>query len=105
PCLAPPGVPMPVDLAVIGLGYVGLQLAEAAARAGMSVTGIDTSPEVVHGLNRGVSHVDDLSDGDIAKILAAGFRATTDERELGSADTVVICLPTPLADHGGPDLS
>lgn len=96
---------MAVDLAVIGLGYVGLQLAEAAARAGMSVVGIDTSAEVVSGLNNGVSHVDDLSDGDIAKMLAAGFRATTDASELAHADTVVICAPTPLSDHGGPDLS
>ena len=31
------------DVLVIGLGYVGLPLANAAARSGFRVTGLDTS--------------------------------------------------------------
>ena len=34
----------------------------------------------------------------------AGFRATTDETEIATAATVVICVPTPLSEDGGPDL-
>ena len=56
------------------------------------------------GLNAGVSHVDDLSDADVAGMRAAGFRATTDETELAGAQTIVICVPTPLSEDGGPDL-
>lgn len=95
---------MTADLAVIGLGYVGLPLAQEAARAGLQVLGFDIHPGVVGGLNSGVSHVDDLSDADIAEMLDKGFRATTDPAEIGEAATVVICVPTPLAEDGGPDL-
>jgi len=92
------------DLAVTGLGYVGLPLAREAVRAGLEVVGFDVSAEVVDALNEGRSHVDDVSDADVSTMLDAGFCATTDESELGQADTVVICVPTPLSDEGGPDL-
>lgn len=93
------------DLVVIGLGYVGLPLAHEASRAGMKVTGLDVTPQVVDGLNSGTSHIDDLGDADIAEMREAGFQATTDPRVLGTTETIVICVPTPLSEEGGPDLS
>ena len=95
---------MAVDLVVVGLGYVGLPLAQAASAAGLSVRGFDLNRTIVEGLNAGHSHVDDLSDDDIATMLGQGFRATTDDAVLGEADTIVICVPTPLSPDGGPDL-
>jgi len=92
------------DAVIIGLGYVGLPLAQEATRAGMSVLGFDINQGIVDALNSGVSHVDDLSDADISEMVAAGFRATTDESEIGSATVAVICVPTPLSEDGGPDL-
>jgi UDP-N-acetyl-D-glucosamine dehydrogenase len=96
---------LPSDLLVIGLGYVGLPLACEAARSGLSVVGLDLNNELVSGLNSGRSHVGDISDSDIADMLARGFRATALESEVGSTDTVVICVPTPLAAAGAPDLT
>lgn len=93
-----------MDLVVMGLGYVGLPLAREAVRAGLSVTGLDASERVVAGLSAGRSHIDDLSDADITAMLAGGFAATTDPGVLDSADAVIICVPTPLNDDGGPDL-
>lgn len=95
---------MTADVVVLGLGYVGLPLAQEAARAGLSVIGFDINDAVVNGLNEGRSHVDDLSDDDIAELLRHGFRATTDESAIAEADAAVICVPTPLAEDGGPDL-
>ena len=92
------------DLVVVGLGYVGLPLVAEACRAGLSVTGLDVSPRVVEGLNAGRSHVDDLDDEEIGTMLAAGFTATDDASCVAEADTVVICVPTPLRADGGPDL-
>ncbi|GAA3760193.1 nucleotide sugar dehydrogenase [Spinactinospora alkalitolerans] len=92
------------DLAVIGLGYVGLPLAHEASRVGLKVTGLDVSPKVVEGLTAATSHIDDLSASDIADMLAAGFQASTDPAVLGGAQTIVICVPTPLSEEGGPDL-
>ena len=96
---------MSVDLAVIGLGYVGLPLVREACRSGLGVVGLDVSASVVEALNAGRSHVDDISEADMAAILRAGFTATDDPHVLEQADTVVICVPTPLDEDGGPDLT
>jgi UDP-N-acetyl-D-glucosamine dehydrogenase len=93
------------DLAVVGLGYVGLPLVREASRAGLRVVGVDASPRVVQGLSAGRSHVDDISDADVSAMLSSGFTVTTDEAALASAAAVVICVPTPLDDDGGPDLT
>jgi nucleotide sugar dehydrogenase len=94
-----------VDLLVIGLGYVGLPLALEATNSGMSVVGYDIGPGVVASLNSGRSHVDDISDEEIGQIVARGFRATTEESETGEPATIVICVPTPLSEADGPDLT
>ncbi len=91
-------------LVVVGLGYVGLPLAQAASKAQFDVIGLDLNEQVVRGLNSGNSHIDDLHDSDIKKMIDLGFRATNDATCINSADIVVICVPTPLADDGGPDL-
>jgi len=99
---------MPVEVLVIGLGYVGLPLAREAARAGFRVAGFDTRPEIAASLNAGDSHVDDLSGDDVAEMLANGFRATADESALtrdSTPDVIVICVPTPLSPADGPDLT
>ena len=93
------------DVLVIGLGYVGLPLAARAALAGFRVTGYDTSATIAAGLNAGRSHVDDVSDADVAAARARGFRATADEAEIGPQNVIVICVPTPLSEADGPDLS
>jgi len=92
------------DLAVIGLGYVGLPLAQAAAAAGLRVVGLDLQQSLVDRLNAGRSHVDDLSDQDIAAMLGQGFAATTDETVISRSSAAVICVPTPLDDDNRPDL-
>ena len=90
---------------IVGLGYVGLPLAQGATRAGLRVAGFDLSAGVVDGLNLGRSHVDDLSDADIAEMRAGGFTASTDPAVLADADVAVVCVPTPLSEDGGPDLT
>ena len=96
---------MGTALTVVGLGYVGLPLAQEACRSGFDVVGLDVSEAIVEGLNSGISHIDDLSADDVATMLAAGFRATTDAGCVSSSQVVVICVPTPLSDDGTPDLA
>ncbi|GAA5159957.1 nucleotide sugar dehydrogenase [Ornithinimicrobium tianjinense] len=95
---------MAADAVILGLGYVGLPLAQEGTRAGMRVLGYDVNAGVVEALNAGRSHVDDLSDADIAQMRAGGFEATTEESRIAEADVAVICVPTPLSEDGGPDL-
>src|ERR1039457_3749248 len=96
---------MHCDLLVIGLGYVGLPLAREATAAGMTVVGYDVNQAIVDRLNRGGSHVDDIPADDVAAMLTAGFRATSDESAVSTPETVVICVPTPLSAASGPDLT
>jgi nucleotide sugar dehydrogenase len=94
-----------LDLVVIGLGYVGLPLVREACRAGLRVGGLDRDARVVAGLKAGVSHIDDVADTEVERMLAAGFTPSRDEAILDGAKTVVICVPTPLSEEGGPDLA
>jgi UDP-N-acetyl-D-glucosamine dehydrogenase len=96
---------MTVDLLVVGLGYVGLPLAREAASAGLTVVGFDLSEVVTTRLNARSSYVDNVSDADVAKMIDKGFRATSIEAEIGEAETIVICVPTPLSADGIPDLA
>jgi UDP-N-acetyl-D-glucosamine dehydrogenase len=100
---------VPVDLLVIGLGYVGLPLAREAVNAGLSVVGYDQNRAVAEGLNAGRSHVDDISDDDVAGMIAGGFRAVCEESGLATPpaapQVILICVPTPLSEANGPDLT
>lgn len=91
----------------MGQGYVGLPLAQGLAntKTQTSVLGFDVSERVVNNLNKGISHIDDISDAEVAEMLGQGYRATFDPKDIASCDTVVICVPTPLYETGEPDLS
>lgn len=92
------------DAVIIGVGYVGLPLAHRATECGLGIVGFDVDQKVVDQLNQGRSHVDDLSDADVAAMVDRGFRASADPSIISAASTVVICVPTPLGEDGGPDL-
>lgn len=96
---------MSLDLIVVGLGYVGMPLVSAAVHAGLSVTGLDVSTRVVENLNKGKSHIDDLTDEDIAGLRERGFTATSDASVLAEAKTIVVCVPTPLDEDSRPNMS
>ena len=60
------------NLLVVGLGYVGLPLAREASLAGLRVVGFDLNSRIVDGLNSGHSHVGDIADADVAKMVDGG---------------------------------
>jgi nucleotide sugar dehydrogenase len=100
----PGAPPETLTVVIVGQGYVGLPLAQAAVDAGLTVIGLDTSVDIVASLNRGRSHIDDLSDAAVGAMIAAGYRASTDAAVVAEADVVVICVPTPLSFAREPDL-
>ena len=93
-------------IGVIGLGYVGLPLAVAFARAGFRVTGFELDAEKVRALAEGRSYIADVSSADVAEVRAAGrLVATRDFAELSRTDVVHVCVPTPLTKSKDPDFS
>ena len=91
---------------VIGLGYVGLPLAVAVARAGYGTIGLDVDPEKPQHIAAGRSYIGAVMSGDLKALVAAGrLSATTDFTAIERCDVIVICVPTPLTRHRTPDLS
>ena len=95
---------MSKTLVVVGLGYVGLPMALRAAESGLTVVGLDTNVRVVNDVNAGKSHIDDVSDVELSAALKHGFTASDDPACMKDVDAIVVCVPTPLSEEGGPDL-
>jgi UDP-N-acetyl-D-glucosamine dehydrogenase len=94
------------QVAVIGIGYVGLPLAVEVARAGFKVVGYDKSAGKVQRANAGDSYIKDVPSSVLAPLVQSGkLSASTDPTVLGQADIVVICVPTPLNKSKDPDNS
>jgi UDP-N-acetyl-D-glucosamine dehydrogenase len=77
-----------MKISIIGQGYVGQSIAQAAVGAGHSVVGFDTNSEVVSSLKN-----------------TGEFKATTDATLIGESEVVIIAVPTPLDGARTPDLS
>jgi UDP-N-acetyl-D-glucosamine dehydrogenase len=93
-------------VAVIGLGYVGLPLAESFSAAGFRVVGFDVDSEKVKKLRAGESYIGHIAASRILELTRAGrFQATADPSCFADVDAIVICVPTPLTEAREPDLS
>lgn len=93
------------NLVIVGQGYVGLPFAIRAVRAGFNVIGYDLDKTKISGLDAGKTHIDDVSDAQVAEALATGrYHPTETVRDLVGFDFAVITVPTPLTD-GAPDIS
>jgi UDP-N-acetyl-D-glucosamine dehydrogenase len=90
---------------VIGIGYVGLPLVVEFARAGFSVVGYDKDRTKVRLLGLGESYIGDIASSTLKPLVDAGkLAATSDPDVLGSADCIVVCVPTPLNKTKDPDM-
>jgi UDP-N-acetyl-D-glucosamine dehydrogenase len=94
------------DVAIVGAGYVGLPLSTTFAEAGCRVLLVDVVADVVDGLNRGESHIEDVQSARLGPLVEQGLiRATTAYADMKEADAILIALPTPLSRQREPDLS
>ena len=92
-------------IGIIGLGYVGLPLANAFINAGFTVLGFDVDQAKVDRLAAGESYIKHISSETVSGWLSAGqFEATSDQTRMSEADALLICVPTPLSESRGPDL-
>jgi UDP-N-acetyl-D-glucosamine dehydrogenase len=93
-------------VAIIGQGYVGLTIAVGAVSAGHTVIGFDVNDVLVAQLNAGKSHIEGISEKDLAGFVSVGlYSASTDASSIDGCDVIVIAVPTPLDDARNPDLS
>ena len=90
-------------ISVIGLGYIGLPTAALLASRGMRVLGVDTNPQIVETVNKGLIHIVEADlDAVVYSTVGKGLlRAVTSPEP---SDVFVVAVPTPFHD-GTPDIS
>lgn len=95
------------EIAVIGLGYIGLPTAIMFANAGFKVVGYEIREDVVKKVNSGNSHIIEPEIEEMLRraIENGNLKATSDKKEIVGKDVYVICVQTPLKEDKTPDLS
>jgi UDP-N-acetyl-D-glucosamine dehydrogenase len=88
---------------VVGLGYVGLPLVVAFARAGEDVIAVDVDQRKIEALSAGRSYVEDVSAEELAAV-SARVHPSEHYAPLARAEAVIVCVPTPLTANREPDL-
>jgi UDP-N-acetyl-D-glucosamine dehydrogenase len=95
-----------MQIAIIGLGYVGLPLSLQFARSGVTVLGLDIDPAKVESINAGRSYIRHIESAAIREQRAAErLSASTDFSRVNNLDAIIICVPTPLNKNREPDIS
>ena len=89
------------NISVLGLGYVGLPVATAFARAGFEVLGFDIDVRRISELARGHDRTHEVEGGSVN---APGLRFTSVADELRAADFHIVTVPTPIDASKSPDL-
>lgn len=93
-------------VSIVGLGYVGLPLANVLHRSGFHVVGFDIDQRKVDSLLAGKSYIGHIPHERVREMTVDGrFTPTTDFSLFATCDTVSICVPTPLTENREPDLS
>ncbi len=92
-----------LQVAVLGLGYIGLPTAAVIARTGAKVLGVDVTPAIVETVNSGKIHIEEVDlDGLVQGVVARGdLRASL---TIEPSDVFVIAVPTPFAEDHQPNI-
>ena len=89
------------QIAVIGLGYVGLPLAIEFGKL-FRVVGFDVNTHLITLLKEGINPDTELPDASIAD---SSVHFTTDTDQLKACQFFIVAVPTPVDEHKVPDLS
>lgn len=95
-----------VVVGVIGLGYVGLPLAVAFAKNGITVLGFEKSQSKAAMINEGKNYVSDVNSQELSlAVRSKKLSATCEFSRIKECDAVILCVPTPLDKFKKPDMS
>ncbi|MCX8084796.1 MAG: nucleotide sugar dehydrogenase [Calditerrivibrio sp.] len=87
-------------IAIIGLGYVGLPLAEVFDRR-YNVIGFDINENRIEELKRGYDRTKEVS-CDVLK--RCGIMFTNNPKDIAKAKVIIVTVPTPVDEYNIPDL-
>lgn len=92
-----------INLAIIGIGYVGLPLAIEFSKK-RKVIAFDLNQKRVDELNRGIDKTLEVNKKEIIK-LKKNLLFTSNKKDLLNANCFIITVPTPIKKNKNPDLS
>lgn len=90
------------NLALVGLGYVGMPIAVAFAKKGLNVIGFDLNKAKIDLYKSGVDPTKEVGD-EVIKNTTVEF--TSDETQLKNAKFIIVAVPTPVNTDHTPDLT
>ena len=90
------------SIALVGLGYVGMPIAHAFAKKGVSVIGFDLNSQKIELYKSGIDPTKEVGDDEIKK---TKIQFTADETELKKARFIIVAVPTPVNTDNTPDLT
>ena len=90
------------SIALVGLGYVGMPIAHAFAKKGVSVIGFDLNSQKIELYKSGIDPTKEVGDDEIKK---TKIQFTADETELKKARFIIVAVPTPVNTDHTPDLT
>ncbi|MDA1208687.1 MAG: nucleotide sugar dehydrogenase [bacterium] len=93
---------MSKKISIVGLGYVGLPLAHAFAKAGHTVVGYDINKTRITDLQSGEDITGELTEDQLNDVT---IQYSSDPSAIGDSDIVILALPTPVDSDNKPDLS
>ena len=94
------------NVAIVGIGYVGLPLLWRFHACEFPVIGFDIDQAKVDKFNAGKSYIKHIGE-DKMTVLAESERAeaTTNFERISRTDAILLCVPTPLDEHREPDMT
>lgn len=94
------------NIAVVGLGYVGLPLAIRFAESDVKVLGLDIDADKVVKINAGQSYIKHIESESLNVLVDRSMiEASSDFSRVQEVEAVLICVPTPLSKFREPNLS
>ena len=90
------------NLALVGLGYVGMPIAVAFAQKGLNVIGFDLNKAKIELYKSGIDPTKEVGDEAIKN---SSVEFTYDETRLKDADFIIVAVPTPVNTDHTPDLT
>lgn len=89
-------------IAVVGMGYVGLPLAFAFDKKGISVIGFDIDVAKIETYKKGIDPTKEIGD---EAVQSSTIEYTADASKLKEARMIIVAVPTPVDEHNSPDLN
>ena len=91
---------------IIGMGYVGLPLAQAFWNGGAKILGFDINTRTVGKISKGLSPIKHIPHSLMRRMIQSKrFKVTSSMAQLGKPDALLICVPTPLTENREPDMT